>query len=55
MDQKVNQENTNMQPAARVGDMHTCPMQMPGTPDSKGFARGDGIETGTCKITFTGN
>lgn len=21
-----------MQPAARVGDMHTCPMQTPGTP-----------------------
>ena len=41
-----------MPPAARVGDMHTCPMQTPGTLDDKGFARVDGIDPGTCKITL---
>jgi hypothetical protein len=38
--------------AARICDMHTCPMQTPGTLDGKDFARIDGIEPGTCKITF---
>ena len=41
-----------MSPAARVGDMRTCPMLTPGTLDNNGFARVDGIDPGTCKITF---